>query len=332
MVFTRRDFVRMTTLAAAASGLGLAQAQQQHLLDQLKVMVGYPPGGGTDTVARKVADGLRGSYAKTVVVENKPGARARLAVAELLRGPSDGSMLTVQPDSVMTVQPHTDPKHTPFKFEDLTPVSGVVVFPQAFTVGPAVPASVKTMQDFLAWAKTNPERANYGSPSIGNSPQEMMIKAGGMHHGFTLMHVPYTGSAPGMQDLLGGQIAAMFSPQGDCLPYLADGKLRVLGTSGAARSKALPDVPTFNEMGFKGMELTEGFAVWVKTGVPEAEMDRLHAAVQKMLAQQEVVDFFAKVGMEMNVMSRQAFAQSMRASYDAWAERVRIINGGKPVA
>src|SRR5690606_24768028 len=104
-----------------------------------------------------------------------------------------------------------------------------------------------------------------------------------------------------MQDLLGGQIAAMFSPQGDCLPYLADGKLRVLGTSGAARSKALPDVPTFNEMGFKGMELTEGFAVWVKAGVPEAEMDRLHAAVQKILAQQEVVDFFAKVGMEMNV-------------------------------
>ncbi|MDD3786998.1 MAG: tripartite tricarboxylate transporter substrate-binding protein [Hydrogenophaga sp.] len=330
MDFTRRDFVRMTTLAAAVSGLGLAHAQQR-MLDQLKIMVGFPPGGGTDTVARKVADGLRGVYAQTVVVENKPGAAARLAVEDVRRGPADGSVMTVQPDSVMTVQPHTDPRHTPYKYTDLTPVSGVVVFPQAFTVGPAVPASVKTMQDFLAWAKANPDRANFGSPGT-NSPQEMMMKAAGMNHGFELTHLPYKGSAPGMQDLVGGQISAMLSPVGDCLPYLADGKVRVLGTSGASRSKFVPDAPTFNEMGFKGMELTEGFGVWVKAGVPEAEMERLYASVQKILAQQDVVDFFGKVGMEMNVMSRQAFVKSMQDSHDAWAERVRIINGGKPAA
>lgn len=328
MDFTRRDFVRLTTLAAAASGLGLAHAQQRQM-EQLKILVGFPPGGGTDTVARKVADGLRGVYAQAVVVENKPGAAARLAVEDVRRAPADGSVMTVQPDSVMTVQPHTDPRHTPYKYTDLTPVSGVVVFPQAFTVGPAVPASVKTMQDFLAWAKANPDRANFGSPGT-NSPQEMMMKAAGMNHGFSLTHLPYKGSAPGMQDLVGGQISAMLSPVGDCLPYLADGKVRVLGTSGASRSKFVPDAPTFNELGFKGMELTEGFGVWVKTGVPEAEMERLYAAVQKILAQQDVVDFFGKVGMEMNVMSRQAFVKSMQDSYNAWGERVRIINGGKP--
>jgi tripartite-type tricarboxylate transporter receptor subunit TctC len=149
------------------------------------------------------------------------------------------------------------------------------------------------------------------------------------YHAFELTHVPYKGSAPGIQDLLAGQVAAMLSPVGDSLPYLSSGKLRIIGTSGAQRSKFAPDVPTFKEQGLQGMELTERFGVWAKAGVPEATLDRLHAAVQKVLVQPELVEFFVKAGLEADPISRQSFIKASRESYDAWGERVRIT-GFKP--
>lgn len=327
MGIKRRDFVRLTTLVAATSGFGLARAQTP-LLDQAKVLVGFPPGGGTDTAARRIADGLRGSYARMTLVENKPGASGRLVVEEIRRGPADGSLLLVQPDAVMAQQPHVDPKNTRYAFEDLTPVASIVLISHALAVGPMVPASVKNMQGFLAWAKANRERASYGSPGA-NSSQDFLMKAGMKQHGFELTHVPYKGSAPGIQDLLGGQVAAMISPIGDSLPYLSTGKLRIIGTSGMQRSKFVPEVPTFKEQGYQGMELSEHFGVWAKAGVPEATLDRLHAAVQKVVVQPELIEFFAQVGMEVNPISRQAFIKATRESYDAWGERLRFT-GFKP--
>lgn len=327
MDITRRDFVRLTTLAATASGFGLAMAQEP-LLDQVRILVGFPPGGGTDTAARRIADGVRGSYARMTLVENKPGASARLVVEDIRRGPADGSLLLVQPDAVMTQQPHVDPKNTRYKYEDLTPVASIVQISHALAVGPMVPESVRNMQDFLAWAKGHPDRANYGSPG-GNSSQDFLMKAAMKHHGFELTHVPYRGSAPGISDLIAGQVAAMISPVGDSLPHLTTGKLRIVGTSGAQRSKFAPEVPTFKEQGFQGMELSERFGVWTKAGVPELTQDRLHAAVQKVLVQPDVIEFFSKVGMEVNPISRQAFVKASRDSYDAWAERVRVT-GFKP--
>lgn len=327
MDITRRDFVRLGAAGVATSAFGIAVAQAP-LLDQVKILVGFPPGGGTDTAARRIADGIRGTYARTTLVENKPGASARLVVEEIRRGPTDGSVLLVTPDAVMTQQPHVDPKNTRYKFEDLTPAASIVVISHALAVGPMVPESVRNMQEFLAWAKGNRDRSSYGTPGA-NSSQDFLMKAAMKHHGFELTHVPYKGSAPGIQDLLGGQVAAMVSPVGDALPYLSTGKLRIIGTSGTQRSKFVPDVPTFKEQGFQGMELSERFGIWAKAGVPDATLDRLHAAVQKVLAQPELVDFFAKVGMEVDPISRQAFAKAARDSYDSWAERVRIT-GFKP--
>jgi tripartite-type tricarboxylate transporter receptor subunit TctC len=327
MSIQRRDLVRLAALAAGASAFGLARAQTP-FLEQAKFLVGFPAGGGTDTSARRIADGVRGGYARTTLVENKPGAGAKLVVEDTLRGPTDGTLALVQPESVVTLQPHSDPKNTRFKFEDFAPVAGITVFPQALAVGPMVPESVRTVKDFLAWAKDNPDKATFGTPAP-NSTQDFLFKAAMKVHGFQLTHVPYKGSAPAIQDLLGGQIAATLSPVGDSLPHLPGGKLRILGTSGPQRSRFAPEAPTFTELGYPQMQLMEGFGIWMKAGVPEAVQDRLHDAVQKVLAQQEVVDFFAKTGMEASPMSRAAFIKSMRDSEAAWVERIRIT-GYKP--
>ncbi len=324
MEITRRKFVRLAALAAAASGIDLATAQQAPMLDQVRLFVGFPAGGGTDATARRLAVSLTGTYARAVVVENKPGAGARLPIEDIRRGPTDGSLLLMQPNSIMTQSPHADPKNTRYKFDDLAPVAAVTLIAQALAVGPAVPESVRTMRDFLEWAKANPDRGNFGTPAP-NSIQSWLMLSGIRPHGYDLMHVPYKGSAPGVQDLLGGQVSAMFSPVGDFLPYLSTGKVRILGTSAAKRSRFAPEVPTFDEMGFKGMELSEHFGLWAKAGTPEAKLDRLHGLVQEMLAQKDVADYFATVGLDVAPMSRQDFGKYVRSGYDLWAERVQTM-------
>jgi tripartite-type tricarboxylate transporter receptor subunit TctC len=333
MQIKRRDFVHLTALAAAASGFGLARVASGQtpapLLEQAKFLVGFPPGGGTDTSARRITEGVRGDYARVILVENKPGAGATLVIDDTVRGPIDGSIVLVQPESAVTLRPYVEPKTTHYKFSDLVPVAAINVFPQALAVGPAVPESVRTWKDFLAWAKANPGKGTYGTPAP-NSTQDFLIKAAMKVHGFDLLHVPYKGSAPAIQDLLGGQIAATYSPVGDSMQYVGPGgKLRVIGTSGPKRSQFAPDAPTFTELGYPQMELIEGFGIWMKAGVPEAIQDRLHAGVQKVLAQKDVVDFFAKTGLEAAPMSRQDFVKTMQASDAAWVERIRIT-GFKP--
>lgn len=325
-MINRRHFVHMTALSAALGASGVSA--QTPLFKQAKVVVGFPPGGSTDNAARLLAEELRGTYAEATIVENKTGSAGRIAVESVLREPADGSVIMVQPDPVIVQQPHVDPKGSRYKLEDLLPVASITSMEQALAVGPMVPASVRTLRDFVAWAKANPSLANFGSPAP-NSTQEFLLKMGLRSQGVTLNHVPYRGSGPGILEMVGGQLPAMMTAVGDFLPHLGTGKVRVLGTSGARRSRYTPDAPTFKEQGFDGMEHTERLGVWLKAGVPAAAADRLHAEVQRALKKPSVAEFFAKVGMDVDPMSRQAFAKSARDSNAAWIERIRV-SGFKP--
>lgn len=327
MSITRRHFVQGTAALSVLSACEAAKAQSA-ALERATILVGFPAGGGTDGAARRLAEGIRGSYARVVIVENKPGASGRLAVDEVVRGPTDGSMMIMQPDAVMVNRPQVDPKNTKYKLDDLIPVVSVGLHDHALAVGPLVPESVRSMRDFLAWAKANPRLASFGTPG-GDSVQSFLMQASMKDNSFELVHVPYKGSAPGMQDLLGGQIPAMVSPVGDSLPYRDSGKVRVFGTTGARRSKFTPDVPTFDEQGFKGMELTERMCVWMSRGVPEVVRNHLHDAAQKVLEQPSVVEYLAKLGFEPDPISQSDLAKAMRASYEAWTERLRKT-GFKP--
>src|SRR5688572_17188609 len=186
---TRRKF-----LGAAALSL-LPFAVRAQGLDTAKIIVGFPPGGTTDVMARKVADKLRGPYARAVIVENRPGAGGQLGVIALKDAPLDGSSLLLTPSSMLTIYPYTYSK-LQYRVEDVAPVSLAMYSHHVLSVGPAVPDSVKTLREFFAWTKANPDKAVYGSPGAGSMPHLIGVLLG-KQAGANLRHAGYRGSAPG---------------------------------------------------------------------------------------------------------------------------------------
>ncbi|MES2957540.1 MAG: Bug family tripartite tricarboxylate transporter substrate binding protein [Pseudomonadota bacterium] len=313
----RRQF---TLASAALVAVGSTRAQA---LDTARVLCGFPPGGTTDAVSRRVADKLRGTLAKTMLVDNKPGAGGRLAVEELKRSPNDGSVLLLTPAAMITLYPHLYTKLA-YGIEDVTPVCTACQIGFGFGVGPAVPESVKTLKDFLAWAKANPTAANYGSPGAGSPPHfigALLAKEAGMD----LRHVPYRGSAPGIQDLLGGQVASFTSPIGDYLPHLKGGKLRLLATSGAQRSRFAPDVPTYTEQGFRALEISEWYGFFLPGKAAPDLTQRVAAAIKAAVTAPDTIEAFAQLGLEAGANTPAELAQAVRSENQAWAPVVKRV-------
>lgn len=315
----RRRFLAAGAAALATTPFG-ARAEA---LETARILVGFPAGGTVDATARRVADRLRGSYAKAVLVENKPGAGGRLAAEELKRSPADGSVLLLTPAAMITLYPHLYSKLA-YTAEEPTPVAGVVNVNFALGVGPAVPDSVKTVKDFLAWAKANPSKANYGSPGAG-SPPHMLAALLGKEGGVDLSHVPYRGSAPGIQDLLGGQVTAFSSPVGDYLPHVKTGKLRVLATSGPKRSRFLPEVATYTEQGFKMLEQVEWYGLFMPPKAPAEPVNRAAGVLRDMLAAPDVAEAMAPFGVEPAFQAPAELARAVKAEHAAWGPIVKRV-------
>jgi tripartite-type tricarboxylate transporter receptor subunit TctC len=313
---------RQLTLAGAGllAGLGTARAQAP---DTARILVGFPPGGTTDAVARRVADKLRGVRAKTVLVDNKPGAGGRLAVEELKRSPNDGSVMLMTPAAMITLYPHLYTKLS-YGIDDVTPVCTACQLSFGFGVGPAVPDSVKNIKDFVAWAKAKPDMANYGSPGAGTPPHFIGALLG-KEAGVDLRHVPYRGSAPGIQDLLGGQVSAFTSPIGDYLPHLKSGKLRLLATSGAKRARFAPDVATYTEQGYKDLEFSEWYGFFLPGKAAPDLVQQLAAAIKAAVAAPDVVEGFAQLGLEASANTPAELAAAVRRENQAWGPVVKRV-------
>ncbi|MEN9904306.1 MAG: hypothetical protein RLZZ555_871 [Pseudomonadota bacterium] len=320
---TRRAFTQSLLGSAALSAFGLPlAAHAQGSMELAKIMVGFPPGGTTDVMARRVADKLRGSYASNVIVENKPGAGGQIAISALKTAAADGSTMVLTPSSMLSVYPFTYAK-LPYTLDDLAPVSVGCFFSHGFGVGPAVPESVKTIKDFLAWAKANPDKANYGSPAAGSIPHLTAALLNKITKS-DLRHVPYRGSAPGIQDLLGGQISAMCSPVGDYLAHVKAGKLRLLATSGPKRSPFTPDVPTFKEQGID-IAVREWYGFFLPSkATPEARR-RAAAYLQPVLNSKDLVDALASFGMEAQSSTPDQLAAWMKADAEQWRGFVKEV-------
>lgn len=322
MTFDRRQF-----LAAAGGGLALMGlpriALAQTLVEQTRVLCGFPAGGTTDAVSRRVAEKLRGSFARMALVENKPGVGGRLAVEELKRSAPDGSTMLMTPAAMITLYPHIY-RSISYGIEDVTPVCTGAVVQFALAVGPAVPESVKTLKDFLAWAKANPGKANYATPGAG-SPNHFVAALLAKDSGVELNHVPYRGSAPGVTDLVGGQIASMSSPIGDHLPHIKSGKVRVLATSGEKRSRFLPDVPTYAEQGFKTLTMQEWYGFFLPPKTPADVVNRAAAAIKAAVSTQETIDAFAQLGLEASANTPAELQKMVREENAAWAPIVKKV-------
>ena len=321
----RRDFLQ-STLATAVLGTFSSSAAWAQGLEQVKIFYGFPAGSAGDSVARRVGEKLAGSaYTKNVgVVDNKPGAGGRIALEALKAAPADGSALALSPFSVLAIYPHIYSKLSYEPFKDFVPVSIGAMMHHGLAVGPLVPASVKTVKDFLAWAKANPKDASYGSPAAG-SPPHFIGALLGLSQQVDMRHVPYRGSVPGVTDVVGGQIAAMLTPCGDFIANHKAGKLRVLATSGAKRSPFYPDVPTFAESGFPELTVEEWFGFYAPAKTPAATLAAANAAINAAVKDKSVIDSLAVVGLIAQGSTAEDMAKSQKAEFDRWGPLVKKI-------
>ena len=319
----RRRLVQAGGLCLLGTG-AWRSAGAQALPDTAKIFVGFPPGGAPDIVARRLAEQLRGKLATAVVVENRAGAAGRLAVDAARQAPADGLTLLLNPAGVLTVNPHTYKSINYKPFEDFTPLSLACVIDFGFAVGPAVPESVKNIAEFAAWAKSpaNAGKVSYGSPAAGAPPHfagDVLNRALGL--GMT--HVPYRGGQPAVTDLIGGQIAAVSLTLGDLVANARAGKLRILASTGATRSRFTPEVPTFAEQGVPGLDLRDWFGVYIAGKATPQVVARLAPMVAAAMASPEAVQALAAASLEARASTPQELDRKARTDFDRWAPIVK---------
>lgn len=318
-----RRYLIIASVAAATTTAFAPLAQAQSVIDKpARIVVGFPAGGAADAVARQLAQQLAGSYAPTVIVENKPGAAGRIGAQAVKAGQADGSEILVTPASILTIYPHVYKKLGYDTLADFIPVTSAATVSFAFSVSSAVPARVKTVSDYIAWVKTNPKDANYGSPAAGATPHFVGVMLG-RAAGVQLNHVPYKGGAPLVSDLLGGQVQAGVNVLSEVLPHANSGRLRILAVSGSKRSPYLPDVPTMAESGFKDVAADEYFAVFVPSKTPAEVVAKLNAAVNKALKAKQLNDALEKMSFDVDGQTQADFARIVKSELNKWGPVVK---------
>lgn len=310
----RRHFLQGGAGLAALGSLPAAFAQNS---GNAFIVSGFPAGGMGDHVARPLADKLRGKYAGTVVVESRVGAGGRIAVEHVRRAPPDGLTILQIPSGAMTLYPYTYKKLSYDPMADFIPVTGTVTYSFVLTAGPGLPAEVRTLPDYLRWAKANPKQANYGVPAAGSALHfvgMMLARASNTE----LQAVAYKGGAPLLNDVLGGQIPVTINVLGEVLPHIRAGKLRGLAVSSAQRSTFLPEVPTFVEQGFADIAVQEWLGWFVPARTPAETVNRLNALVREGLQSPEYVEALARSGLLPSHHAPEEFTRLVRADHARW--------------
>ena len=307
---------------ALAAGAFAPFAHAQPSLDVARIVSGFPPGGTVDVLARRTAEKLRGNYAATVLVENKPGAAGQIGIITVKDASPDGGTMLLTPSSMLSIYPFTYPK-LQYKLDDVAPVSLGGYINHGIAVGPGVPATVKTLKDFLAWAKANDAKANFGSPGAGSMPHMIGILLG-KFTGVDLKHIPYRGTVPGVQDLLGGQISSFCGPTGDYLPHVKTGKLRVLAISGKGRSPFLPDAPTLRELGYP-LTVREWYGFFLPGKATPEVVRRASAYLQPALAHPDLAEYGKQYALEVQSSSAPALADLLKADADEWRRLIKQV-------
>ncbi|HKW84508.1 MAG TPA: tripartite tricarboxylate transporter substrate-binding protein, partial [Burkholderiaceae bacterium] len=237
----------------------------------------------------------------------------------------DGLTFVVTPMSMLGIYPHTYKKLPYDPVADFLPVSQVARVDFGLAVGSAVPASVRNLNDFVAWCKANPKEASFGSPAPGSVPHFVGELFGRAAHLAEFKHVPYRGTQPAIIDLIGGQLASVSGPLGEFLPHLSTGKVRLIATSGAARSKFAPDVPTYAEQGFKEIVHEEWFGAFLPAKTSPEVVKRLADALRKALAAPDAVEGLGKMGLEAKASTPAELAAMLKRDSERWAPLIKTI-------
>ena len=270
--------LKRTVLTAALALAACTAAVPAFAQDKppLKIVVGFPPGGSADLLARLMADGLKNDFS-SVVVENRPGAGGRIALGQVKRAPADGQTVIILPSGPMVLFPHVYKKLDYDAVTDFTPISLLAHFQFSVVAGAGVP--VKNVKDMIARAKAEPGKGTYGTPGQGTLPHFMGVLFG-QRAGAELTHVPFQGGGPANTALLGGHIDYKFDVVTETAELHRSGKVRIIGVTGAQRDPQVPDVPTLKEQGLD-MVATAWFAMYGPAGLKPEVRDMISAAVAK---------------------------------------------------
>jgi len=319
---SRRHFVLGGARGAAAVVLGLSSpARSQAIRGTARILIGVPPGTPLDAMARLLADQMK-TYAASTILEVRSGAGYRLALEAAKNSPPDGSVMVLAPAGPMALYPHIYKSLNYSPQQDFAPVSTLYTTASLLAVGKMVPESVKTLADFVGWCRSNPAQSAFGTPG-GGSPMHFIGVTLARQAGFEFVHVPYQGSAPAIQNLLGGQLASAIAPIGSFVPHLKSGALRALAITGAQRSAILPDVPTMSEAGYPMLVFAEWFGILLPAKTPSEIVNELNGVIRAALKSKEVAALVANFAMETAGNSPAEFAQLIKADTDRWAPIVK---------
>ena len=318
--------LRVALLAVVAAAVPFAATAQDRIDKPVKILVGFAAGGTADIIARVVAEKMSASIGQPVIVENRPGAIGRIVADAVKAAAPDGTTIMVMPIGPMAVVPHVYRDITYDPIKDFTPIALGATFQFAIAAGPA--SGAKNWNEFAAWAKANPTKAGYATSGAGSLPHFFGVLLG-RGIGVEMVHVPYKGSAAYLNDLVGGQVPAAIDAIADLTELHRAGKVKVLASSGAKRSTALPDVPTFNELGVAGVEAMGWFGFFAPAKTPKPIVDALNAAINKALTSPDVAEKLSKLGMDPATGSPELFAKVLADDYAKWGPIVKA-SGFKP--
>lgn len=311
----------LTTLAAGAAATAAPWARAQAFPDQLiKWVVPYPAGGGTDVIARTLAEAMRQTLGQQIVIDNRPGASTNIGADLVAKAKPDGYTILSADNAVLAFNEHLFTK-LPFNpTKDFTYIGAIGKFPLALVVHPDFPA--QDFKAFLAYVKANPGKVNYASPGNG-SPHHLAMELFKNRTGTFITHIPYRGAAPAMADVMGGQVPCMFLDLASGLSIMQGKKVRVLAIGSGARSKLLPDVPTLAEVGVPNAEVFAFQGVLGPAGLPPPVVTRLNGDLNRAFSVPAVQKRFNDFGMEAMPGTPQQFAALSRAESQRWGPIIK---------
>ena len=287
----------------------------------IRFIVPITPGGSNDVLARTIAQKLSEAWRQPVVVENKPGAGMNLGADMVAKSPADGYTWLLGANNIFVTNPHVG--KMPFDvFKDFTPVTQVALVPFVLVVNPALP--VKNVAELVEYAKKNPTAVYYGSSGNG-SPQQLAAEMLNYTAGIKMQHVPYKGAVPAITDLLGGRIQVFIGAVNSLMPFVKEGKLRLIAGAGGQRFAAFPDLPAIAET-VPGVALDVWLGVFMPAGVPRDIIAKVNADIAQLLQSPEVKANLGAQGIEPAPSTPEALAQTIRDDYARWGKVIREAN------
>ncbi|CAG2158235.1 hypothetical protein LMG26411_05891 [Cupriavidus numazuensis] len=313
-------------LAAFLASQARAETPESYPSKPVRIVVPLPPGGATDSMARMLAERLASASGQPFIVENRPGASGAIGADAVARAKPDGYTLMVSIGSTVSLVPFTT--KVPYKPDAFLPISELARTPQVMYANPNIPA--KDLPSLVKWAKANPGKLSFASYSVGTQGHFAGIRLNQLA-GIDMLHVAYKGSAPAMQDLLGGQVQVMFDALLPAMNYVKSGKLLALATAGTERSPLAPNVPTFRELGYPEMEQFNGnFGLYAPAGLAPALAGRLEALARRAVNSPEYLSKVKELGlMEPETTQIASFSKRVREDQAKWSSFVNRI-GYKP--